>query len=120
VEPDVFQRDYVEQLRAEAAANRVKAKRADDLAARLVLAIAEGTGKLIDASDLAVSAEVLPEFMDDDGMPDEAKVQEAVARLIAARPHLARPVFAGDVGQGVTGITEAGPGLGAMLRQAAL
>lgn len=110
---------YVQQLRQENAEARVRAKRADALATRLILSIAEGTGQLIDPSDLAVSAEVLPEFLGDDGLPDITKVHDAVARLIAAKPHLAKPVYAADVGQGVQHRADVGPGLGAMLRQAA-
>lgn len=116
--PDVFSREYVVALRQEAAEARVRAKRTDDLAARLILEIASGTGRLADPTDFPVNAELIPEFLGEDGLPDRTLIHEAVARLLAAKPHLAKPVF-GDVGQGsFAGITE-GPGLGSMLRQAA-
>ena len=110
--PDTFDRAYVESLRAEAAKHRVNSRRADALAMRLVLAIAEGTGHLADPTDLALTAELLPDLMDDDGLPDRAKVHELIARTLAAKPHLGRVRPIGDVGQGVGGTAETGPGWG--------
>lgn len=54
-QPETFDRDYVQKLRDEAAGHRVKAKRADALAAALVTAQAALTGKLADATDLPYS-----------------------------------------------------------------
>ncbi len=86
----------VQKLRDEAAGHRVRAKRADALAARLVTAQAALTGKLADPTDLPFNDDLL----DDDGLVDEAEVQAAVDGLIKRKPHLAarRPV--GDIGKG--------------------
>ena len=51
-EPE-FDAAYVSKLRQEAADNRVKAKRADDLARQVVRAMTRADGRLIDADDLA-------------------------------------------------------------------
>jgi hypothetical protein len=95
--PDTFDRAYVQRLRDEAAGHRVKAKRADALAQRLITAMAAKTNRLADPTDLAYSDDLL----DDDGLPDEAKVLDAVEELLAKKPHLAsrRPQDS-DVGQG--------------------
>lgn len=95
-QPETFSREYVENLRAEAAEQRVKGKRADALAARLATAHAAATGRLADASDLAFDEALL----DDDGLVDPAKVEAAVEALLAAKPHLASRTPRGDVGQG--------------------
>ncbi len=96
-EPDTFDRAYVQRLRDEAASHRVKAKRADTLAARLVTALAANTHRLADPTDLTYS----PDLLDADGIPDQAKVADAVGDLLARKPHLAsRRPQPGDVGQG--------------------
>ena len=95
-EPQTFDRTYVEELREQAAGYRVKAKRADVLAGRLVTAYAAATGKLADPTDLPVTDELL----DDDGLPDAKKIEQAIADLIVRKPHLAARRVAGDVGQG--------------------
>jgi hypothetical protein len=109
-----FSADYVKSLREEGAKYRLKAKRSDNLARVLVTEYARGTGKLVDASDLNYSDELLGE----DGNPDAQKVRDAVEALIASKPHLAaiRPV--GDVGQG-TQNADTMPGLASMLRAGA-
>lgn len=92
-----FDRAYVQRLRDEAAAHRVKAKRVDVVTQRLVTAMAAQTNRLADPSDLAFSEDLL----DADGLPDPEKVTAAVDDLIARKPHLAsrRPQDS-DVGQG--------------------
>lgn len=94
--PERFDREYVEKLRRENAAARVKAKHADTLGQRLVASYATLTGRLADPTDLAYS----DDLCDEHGVPDEAKVAAAVDELLERKPHLAsrRPV--GDVGQG--------------------
>jgi hypothetical protein len=113
-EPETFDRAYVENLRAEAAEHRVKGKRADAIAARLVTSLAASTGRLADPSDLPYDAALL----DDDGVPDAAKVTEAVEALLAAKPHLASRRPTGDVGQGARGEAD-GVSLAALLRAGA-
>ena len=95
-EPDTFDREYVQRLRDEAAGHRVRAKRADALAAALVTAQAAATGRLADPTDLPFSEDLL----DDDGLVDDGKVRAAVDELIARKPHLAARRPRGDVGQG--------------------
>ncbi len=94
----------------------MRGKRADALAARLVTALAAQTGKLADPTDLPVSDDLL----DEDGMPDPAKVDEAVVRLIEVKPHLASTRPQGDIGQGARSDVADLPGLGSLLRSAAL
>ncbi len=111
---DAFDREYVQKLRDEAAGHRVKAKRADTLAARLVTAQAALTGKLADPTDLPFTDKLL----DDDGLVDESKVQAAVEDLIKRKPHLAARRPTGDVGQGAR-LESPEIGLGALLRRGA-
>ncbi len=96
-EPETFDRGYVERLREEAAGYRVKARRSDELAARLVTALAAGTGKLADARDLPYGEHLL----DDDGVPAFDRVADAIDELIRERPHLASRRPTGSVEQGV-------------------
>lgn len=95
----MFPRQYVEQLRRENAEARTRAKKSEDLSRALVTAYAASTGRLADASDLPVTADL----MDNDGMPDAEKVTAAVAELLERKPHLAATRPVGDVGQGVRG-----------------
>lgn len=93
-EPEAFDRPYVEKLRREAAESRVKAKRADDLAAALWTARVTATGRLADPTDLV---------MPDDADPlDEDAVTTAVDGLLERKPHLASRKPRGDVGAGAT------------------
>lgn len=114
---DTFSRSYVEELRAESARHRIGAKRADELARRLVSSYVEATGRLHDPRDLAFS----DDLMGEDGFPDPEKVTSAVEALIKDRPHLARIRLVGDVGQGVTneGASTGLAAFGDMLRSAA-
>ena len=95
-EPETFSREYVEQLRSEAADYRVKAKRAETAETFLQeLAIRQGTDDiLVDSDDLPWS----DEFNDDNGYPSFEKIRTAAEALIIKKPHLGRP--RGDVGQG--------------------
>ncbi len=95
-EPETFTAEYVKELRDEAAAHRVRAKRAEAAEDRLrVLAIeAAARGVLADPTDLPWS----PEYEDNDGWPDAAKLTAAAQELATRKPHLTRP--RGDVGQG--------------------
>jgi hypothetical protein len=96
VEQETFDRAYVQKLRDEAAGHRVKAKRADGLAAALVTAQAALTGRMADPTDLPYDEELL----DDDGLVDNDKVTAAVEDLLRRKPHLAARRPHGDVGQG--------------------
>jgi hypothetical protein len=110
---DTFPREYVEQLRAEAAEHRVKAQRAEDLSARLLAATKQNV-----VGDILRSTSDLPDgdYLDQDGLPDEAKIRAAAVELIQTKPWLARP--RGEVGQGPRPQPES-VSLGALLREAA-
>lgn len=58
----------------------------------LVHALAAGTERLADPTDLPVTDDLL----DEAGMPDPEKVEEAVSRLIEAKPHLASSKYTAD------------------------
>lgn len=104
---ETFPRRYVEELRAEAAEYRVKAKRADELAAALWTAKVTATARLADPTDLA-----MPDGADP---TDDAAVDAAVADLLARKPHLATRRPAGSIGQG-PGTAAESVDLAAMLR----
>lgn len=110
--PDTFDRAYVQRLRDEAAGHRVRAKRADTLAARLVTSMAAQTNRLADPTDLTFR----PDLLEDDGLPDAAKVADAIEKLLARKPHLAsrRPVQS-EGGQGAYARADA-VSLGDLLR----
>lgn len=74
---------------------RVKGRRADPLAQRLVTAYATETLLLADPSDLPYDAALL----DDDSLVDEAKMRAAVDDLIPAKSHLASHTPRNDVGR---------------------
>ncbi len=114
VEPETFDREYVQKLRDEAAGHRVKAKRGDGLAAALVTAQAALTGRMADPSDLPFSEDLL----DDDGLVDNDKVTAAVEDLLRRKPHLAARRPRGDVGQGARPELQE-EGLAALLRRGA-
>ena len=111
--------DIIKKLREENAAARIKAKRADDLQARLVAsAVREGaSGILEDPSDLLLHrAEA--DLLDDEGMPDVNKIAEAAQDLASQRPHLARRRPQGDIDQGARSEPES-VDLAGMLRERA-
>lgn len=95
-EPKTYDEEYVKNLRDEAAAHRVKAKRAEEAETRLhELAIADAVrGILTSPDDLGWS----DEYADEDGWPDPKKIRAAAEDLVGRKPYLARPT--GDVGQG--------------------
>ena len=92
-DPETFPREYVEKLRAEAAENRVKAKRADDYAQRLHVALVAATGRLADPDDLPY---------DEAHLEDADALTAAVDDLLQRKPHLASRRVSGGVGQGAT------------------
>lgn len=100
-EPETFPREYVEQLRKENAEQRTRAKRGDALAQRLVLAYAQALGRLADPTDLPFDEELC----DEDGIPDPARIADAVDELLTRKPHLGDRRPRGDVGQGATAET---------------
>jgi hypothetical protein len=114
-EQDTFDRDYVEKLRNEAAEHRTSRKDAEERLGRVQAAYRDVAvsnavaGVLVDASDLAWS----DDFLDDDGLVDAEKVQQAATALLENKPHLGR--VRGDVGQGFKARTEE-VSLAAMLR----
>lgn len=114
VEPETFDREYVQKLRDEAAGHRVKAKRSDALAAALVTAQAALTGRLADPTDLPFTDDLL----DEDGLVDDEKVRAAVDALLERKPHLAARRPTGDVGQGARPEAEV-VGLASLLRRGA-
>lgn len=113
--PESFSADYVRDLREEAAAHRVKAKRVDDANARLVAAYATADGRLVDVEALTMSEDML----DDDGLVDPAKVTAAIADLIAAKPYLASRKPTTPLPQGVREDVPTTPGLFDLIRERA-
>lgn len=83
-EPENYSAEYVHKLREENAAARVKSKRVDDANARLVAAYAGADGRLVDASALPYSEDLL----DADGLVDGERVAAAIAALLEAKPYL--------------------------------
>lgn len=106
-EPDSFPRQYVEDLRRESAGYRDRAKRADALAERLLVAtVREATaGILADPTDLDVSEP--GHLLDADGYPDPEAITAAARALVERKPHLSDRRPAGDIGQGATVTTDA-------------
>ncbi|MFX0539548.1 hypothetical protein ACQBAT_07795 [Ornithinimicrobium sp. Y1847] len=109
-EQETFPRSYVQELRDESARYRLRAARADDLAAALWTARVAATGRLADPSDLAMPDEADP--------LDSEAVTAAVDDLLTRKPHLASRRPRGDVGQGMAGST-ATTDLAGMLRSRA-
>lgn len=94
--PATFDADYVKGLRAEAAEYRVKAKRAEALAAQALRAMATADGRLIDPSDLHYDESLMAK----DGTIDPDKVAEAISELGRTKPHLIRQRPTTPVAQG--------------------
>jgi hypothetical protein len=97
-EPETFPREYVVNLRDEAAKYRTRAQRADDLAARLHTSLVAATGRLADPTDLP---------FEESHLDEEEALTAAIDDLLARKPHLASRKPSGDVGQGATGDTTA-------------
>ena len=108
-DPDTFPREYVVQLREEAAKYRQKAGDRDTLAERLHAALVAATGRLADPEDLPYA---------ESHLSDETALTAAIDGLLDRKPHLASRKLTGDVGQGAT---QAGNpvDLAAMLRRGA-
>lgn len=109
-DPETFPREYVQQLRKEAAEARTRAKKADELARELFTAKVTATGRLADPSDLA---------FDEALVADAGALTAAIDALLAAKPHLASRTPRGDVGQGASGGNSGDVDLAAMLRAGA-
>lgn len=95
---ETFPKSYVEKLRTENAEYRTKAKRAEDLASRLLAAtVRQATaGILADPTDLPAS----DDLYDEDGYPDPERIADTARELVARKPHLADRRPAGPVEQG--------------------
>lgn len=106
-EPKVFDEAYVKTLRKESASYREKAKRVDDLGARLHDALVRATGRLQDATDLAYDEK----YLDD---PDA--LTAAIDGLLQAKPHLGSRRPSGFIPQGATPDGGTGFSLAGMLR----
>ena len=113
--PESFSADYVRDLREEAAAHRIKAKRVDDANARLVAAYATADGRLVDVEALTMSGDML----DDDGLVNPEKVAGAIADLIAVKPYLASRKPTTPLPQGVREDVPTMPGLFDFIRERA-
>lgn len=96
VDPEMFPRQVVEDLRKENGKYRQRAQQADTYAARLHTEMVKATGRLADPTDLP---------FDEDHLADAGNMVAAIDALLEAKPHLAsrRPV--GDIGQGQRGST---------------
>ena len=91
-----YDEEYVKNLRDEAAAARVKAKRAEEAESRLRnYAIASAVQGILTQPDDLIWNDA---YCDADGWPDPAKILAAAEELVERKPYLGRP--AGDVGQG--------------------
>ena len=106
-DPETFPREYVVQLREEAAKHRTRAQDRDALAQRLHTALVAATGRLADPTDLA---------FDDAHLADDDALSAAIDDLLARKPHLASRRVVGDIGQGATG-SDSTVDLAGMLRR---
>ena len=106
-EHTTFSREYVEELRGEAAKYRTRAKHTEEVERRLHEALVRLDGRLHDASDLDFD----PKRLEGDG-----GVEAAITALLEAKPHLAKRAPSGDVGAGVRGEVDAAPDLISIMR----
>lgn len=96
---EMFPREYVEKLRRESAGYRERAKRADELAARLHVALVAADGRLADPEDLP---------FDEAHIDDPEALSAAIGALVDRKPGLRARSVAGDVGVGNRGDSKAG------------
>ena len=106
-EHTTFSREYVEELRGEAAKYRTRAKHTEEVERRLHDALVRLDGRLHDASDLD---------FDPDRLEGDGGVEAAITALLEAKPHLAKRAPSGDVGAGVRGEVDAAPDLISIMR----
>lgn len=106
--PKTYDESYVKTLRKESAGYREKAKRSDELGARLHAALVKADGRLQDPSDLPYELEHLD---------DPEALTAAVDALLTAKPHLASRRPAGFIPQGATAESGNGFSLAGMLRR---
>ena len=106
-EHTTFSREYVEELRGEAAKYRTRAKHTEKVERRLHDALVSLDGRLQDATDLDFD----PSHLEGDG-----GVEAAITALLEAKPHLAKRAPSGDVGAGVRGEVDAAPDLISIMR----
>ncbi|WP_202378106.1 hypothetical protein [Mycobacterium paraintracellulare] len=104
---ETFPRAYVEDLRAENARYRERAKAADTLAKRLHTALVAATGRLADPTDLP---------FDEAHLDDPDALASAIEDLLERKPHLKSRRVVGDVGQGAGGVKPGDVDLSALLR----
>jgi len=104
---DTFSREYVEQLRGEAAEHRTKARdaeaRTEAVSRELFAAKVAATGRLADPTDLPYSAEALT---------DSDVMNKQIDDLLAAKPHFGNRTPTGNVGVGVKDSSVAANGSG--------
>ncbi|MGI8394686.1 hypothetical protein [Leucobacter sp. W1038] len=96
-EAETFPRDYVVKLREESAKYRQRAADRDEVATRLHTALVAATGRLQDPSDLP---------FDEAHLSDAEALSTAVDALLQAKPHLANRKPSGNIGQGVSGVSD--------------
>ena len=118
-EPDTFDRDYVEKLRAEAAEHRVKAKEAQDaldasVSAYRALAVQHAANGILSRPDALGWRD---DWLGEDGTANLDAIREAATQYAHDYPHVA--VVAGDVGQGYRGEDTGSVDLAGMLRSGA-
>lgn len=107
-QPEMFERAYVERLRAENQRYRERAKAAEGYAPRLHTELVRATGRLADPTDLP---------FDQAHLEDPDALGAAIEDLLAKKPHLASRTPVGDVGQGHRGSPAGGFSLLGMLKE---
>jgi hypothetical protein len=110
-DPDTFSREYVQQLRKEAADHRAKSRKVTEANARLMTLQAGIDGRLVDVDALTFAEDML----DDSGLVDPARVTAAIDALIESKPYLRKA--APPIAQGVMPQAPAEPGLFDLIRQ---
>ncbi len=120
-----FDETYVKGLRQEAKRNRERYEKAEARAVRmerrvLEAAVATVATKLADPSDLLSFVEPA-DLLDDDGDPDDDKIEAAVEELLKKKSHLSRQRQAAlvEVGQGQSVASSNGDGFGEWMRSTA-